>query len=274
MIERIEKLRWVIAIAFILVILACSKTWEFREENDYFSTLNLDSEYTQGIRYQQTDDDRTVGIGQRIYTPRHKWVDYTPGERPYSAVLYGDLQIRQQLDEEIYYTYGATVGVVGPAALGKEAQCNVHALLGQRCPVGWRSQLDNEPVFSLSTGLNATQAIRLYDIPIEDRSAIVANAGTLISGIEATKSYRYGYGPFFVAAGPIARLVLRDITLDGNTYQRSASVNKRHLVRGLQSEIGISIYTYEIAIAFDIQTREYSGQPHGYWYGGVIIRHK
>jgi len=127
----------------LLMLTACSETatWKLRETNDYFTALNNDHAYTQGLELSRQQGRDTIALGQDIYTPRSKR-EYIPPktERPYGGYLYASWSRR--FDS---YTAAIKPGWVGPGALGKEAQCGVHRILGQYCPYGWATQISNRP---------------------------------------------------------------------------------------------------------------------------------
>lgn len=139
--------------SFMLLITFASggcadRSWKLRETNDYFTLLNDDHGYTQGLELSTRRGRDTLGIGQDIYTPEHKR-ERIPrrDERPYAGYLYA---FWERVDGD--YTYTVRPGWIGPHALGKDAQCGVHLALGQDCPAGWPEQISDRPTLEASVG--------------------------------------------------------------------------------------------------------------------------
>ena len=77
-----------------------------------------------------------------------------------------------------------SVGVVGPAALGEEAQKFIHSLSGDPKPRGWTHQLENEPALLLhyrrSWFRTVHQSNNLeMEIGIHDNSRVFIQTNTL-----------------------------------------------------------------------------------------------
>jgi lipid A 3-O-deacylase len=235
-------MRFIQVLSLALLIGCAPGKWTFKEENDYFSTLNWDSEYTQGVSLEHEANGKRWAVGQKIYTPRHKWEPVPiPGERPYSALFHVEHSRTESIAPELRLDYGLTVGLVGPGALGKEAQCGVHALLGQRCPAAWHTQLDNEPVFATNGALITQDRTSLLGVAALSESSLGVTIGTLETSASGAYMTRGEFGRYHVAAGPRTKLVLRDITLDGNTFQDSPRVDKHHVVNSIDAELGAPI---------------------------------
>ena len=112
-------------------------------ENDFFA--GSDHHYTNGVQAAFVVSPRTViAIGQRIYTPTNTDSRIPdPADRPYAGWLYGMADVRLPADGTIDHLT-VSLGVVGPAALGRQAQNAVHRMLGQQRAQGWDSQIGSE----------------------------------------------------------------------------------------------------------------------------------
>ncbi|HRM82936.1 MAG TPA: lipid A deacylase LpxR family protein, partial [Acidovorax temperans] len=71
-----------------------------------------------------------------------------------------------------------------------------------------------------------------------------------------------------------ARWVLHDITLDGNTFKSSHSVDKRSLVADVGYGVAITQGNWRIAIARYHRTREFRGQNEIPVYGTITVGRK
>lgn len=144
--------------------------------------------------------------------------------------------------------------VVGPVSRAEQTQIRIHELIGSEIPQGWDNHLENEPVFRLE----GEHIIRFSDTDFSQTTAFdsslytQADAGNLLSdagvGITlrignqldenyahinpiparsantfiAPQSRRFNWQVFLSV---YARYVSNDITLDGNTFKDSHSVD-------------------------------------------------
>src|SRR5882724_3242873 len=301
------------------------------EENDSLF-LDSDDHYTQGLRIGWLGPDVAQGsgwnepfdrlggvlpvfgagegersrryalsFGQSFFTPNVITANPPdPRDRPYAGWLYLGADLLQDTDRRMLEHLELQVGVVGPAALGKEVQRGWHAFIGATKPEGWDSQLQNEPgvVLSYERKWRFTLA--------GDRGSgvdVIPELGGTVGNVftygEAGVMLRIGhnlqadYGParirpalsgtdyfnrdyldgdfgiygFFGAQG---RAVARNIFLDGNSFRSSASVDKEPLVADLQA--GVSLF-WTSGIRLDVsvvhRTDEFEGQ-HGADAFGIV----
>lgn len=91
-------------------------------------------------------------IGQTMSTPSDITIaNPDDNELPYSAVLAltnSYLAVTEKYADRV----STTIGIVGPAALGEEAQKFVHEIVDADKPQGWDTQLENELVFQFTRG--------------------------------------------------------------------------------------------------------------------------
>ena len=99
---------------------------------DTFEQQNMIATFAQGI-YTPTDFSRS---------------DLIVDDRPYAAALLVGLGYNGREGDRLRTTQ-LQFGIVGPAALGKQAQDAVHGITGSEKFLGWDNQLENEPVFRI-----------------------------------------------------------------------------------------------------------------------------
>ena len=200
----------------------------------------------------------SISIEQLMFTPEDvSNPEFPPEDRPFagwlnltgSAFAISDSQLeRWQLG----------VGVVGPASLAEQSQKATHTLTAQTQPVGWESQLPNEPTLQLGWD-------RQWRIPIPYRpgglslevSPMLGGAvGNAVTGVEAGSFIRLGdnipldFGPprlrslaggsaffrpqqgfgWYLYAGAAGRYKAHDIFLDGSLFQDTDSVDKEPFI--------------------------------------------
>ena len=140
---------------------------------------------------------RTIShsISQRLFTPSDiEAAVPDPRDLPYSALLYL-LSTATVQDEDRLRALSLGLGVVGPLALGEEAQRTVHRWIGSTEPEGWDSQVGNEPLLHLAL----EQRDRLTHVGsrggfnADVLSELQAAIGTLQTAAHASLTVRGGY---------------------------------------------------------------------------------
>lgn len=92
----------------------------------------------------------SAGFGQQIYTPEHTdRSSLQKDDRPYAGYLYGLLALHAKRYNRLD-TIELAGGVIGPSALGKQAQNETHRLFSVDTAKGWKHQLRDEPALMLT----------------------------------------------------------------------------------------------------------------------------
>jgi hypothetical protein len=252
-----------------------------------------------------------ISVGQSLYTPQDKGAVLPPAnDRPYAAWLYAGFSlqtIRYDANKDVpdpirQDTWELALGIVGPAALGRQTQNGFHALIGAPKAHGWDSQLHNEP------GVNLTYErrwrlgrMKLFDEPIKLRFDMVPMAGFTVGNVNTYAAVgglvRLGenlgndFGPprirpslpgsesidlesgfgWYVFAGVNGEAVLRNITLDGNTFRHSPSVDKKPFVGDLTAGLTLFIGSSRLSYTYVLRSKEFDGQKGLDQYGAVTF---
>jgi hypothetical protein len=193
------------------------------------------------------------------------------------------------------------IGVVGPSAFAEETQNFVHDLVGGERFEGWDHQLRDEPVFrilqqrlhkrtmtkptwmsdvifhyggsvgNLTTFVNAGAEVRIGGwVPDNFGSApalpVAENTAPTIGPIFSETVRVHGFAALDV------RYVMHDITLDGNSFKDSASVDREDWVADLGIGVAAHYGNWKIAFARYFRTREFRGQDSDAQLGSLTIR--
>ncbi len=314
-------------------------TFNLYFENDLFA--ETDQNYTNGIRLAWVSPDLTdyikdrslprwirslnrrltffhpsykglqrnlvFSIGQTIYTPSDiNATQVVKDERPYAGWLYSSMAYHIKNQNELD-SLEIQIGVVGPAAQGKETQDFIHDLRGFEKFQGWDNQLENELGIALiyehkdkvinrtdrygnfgydvithfggalgnvATYLNAGAEIRFgWLIPNDFGTSAVRPGGDN----SAPGAYwdprinnpdRWGVHAFISVDG---RFVGRDIFLDGNTIRDSHSVDKKLGVADFAVGVSTVFSGFKVSFAKVFRTKEFKGQDHHHSYGSLSI---
>jgi hypothetical protein len=250
-----------------------------------------------------------VGLGQSIFTPEDIEANPAPAdEHPYAGWLYLQLLVAAKQDTprgvapDFLDTYELEFGVVGPAAMGRQAQRGLHQILGAPDPKGWDSQLHDEFAFAASFDRHWNTLRLSTDLGPGVEAAITTtaglSAGTLRTEAHGGVSLTIGqnlpaegyFGPprvrpslggveFFtggpaswsIFAGVAGRAVAHNLFLDGNTFRDSPSVDKETWVGDVQAGFTASVGDWRLAYAFVVRTEEFKSQRSQQDFGTLSI---
>lgn len=244
-----------------------------------------------------------VSLQHALYTPADKTaVDVLPDDRPYAAALLFSVGYNAREGNSLRASH-LRLGVVGPAAYGQEVQDAWHQFIGVRRFQGWDNQLHNEPVFqfiherlqkhvfasqpgaglgqdfiwhwggalgNFGTHANAGFEWRLgWRLPDDFGSAPLRPAGENAAPRTGAGVDQGWGGHLFVNMD--SRWVLRDITLDGNTFRSSHHVDKKKFVTDLGFGLAFTYDNWKFALARYFRTQEFEEQRERPVYGSFTI---
>jgi hypothetical protein len=246
------------------------------------------------------ENNVTVTFSQGMFTPDESELNPPdPFDRPYAGMLIAGIQYNGR-DATTMRSTRLDVGFVGPSALAEQTQDIVHAALGADEFQGWDYQLDHEPVVRV-----LHQRLRKLDLRRAPRTmdAIVHYGGSIGNlnsfgniGVELrfgpvlpddfgtapapqggarapSRSYGSARKPSVHGfVGLDARYVAHDITLDGNTWHQSASVEREPLVADLA--LGFATYwgAWQITVARYFRTKEFATEVEDTTFGSITIQ--
>lgn len=298
----------------------------FNSENDLYGG-GTDRNYTNGARvtwfeagkqppgiFDRIDDivptfkiNKTTSIyyslGHNLYTPKDiTRTTQDPNDRPWAAFLYGSAGLVSITDNHMDEVE-ATLGIVGPAALGRQVQSFVHEHISNSpTPRGWDNQLKNEPGIMLSWqrrwperyGIEGPMGLSVGVEP--HLGATVGNIYTYANGGLSLRlspaSGRFqddptrvrpsmpGTGAFSVPEGVFTwqifggvegRAVAQNIFLDGNTFADSYSVDKVPFVMDASAGVAFTYGRTRLSYAVVYRSREFQKQEEGDVFGTVSL---
>ncbi|HOO82538.1 MAG TPA: lipid A deacylase LpxR family protein [Alphaproteobacteria bacterium] len=241
-------------------------------------------------------------LGQNIYTPEDiRIAANQDNDRPWAAFLYGSVGLAT-LENNHIDELEVTLGIVGPEALGEQAQKFIHShVTSSPTPKGWRHQLDFEPGLIISAQRRWPGAyhktIGDYRLRAEPNvNASLGNIYTYIgSGVSLSFGPYQGYlqdtpprvrpampgsGYFetpdqnwswYLFAGLDGRLMGHNIFLDGNTFKSSHSVDKKPFVGDVSAGVAFTLGNYRLSYAINGRSKEFDGQKGTSVFGSLTL---
>ncbi|WNK00266.1 lipid A deacylase LpxR family protein [Thalassospiraceae bacterium LMO-JJ14] len=305
-------------------------TWTVNVENDRIA--NTDRHYTNGVRLgwvSEPEDGNNLPevrdtlqtlyplaevrggrlgleLGHNMYTPADTEArTLISDDRPYAGWLYGSASLYAETGKGIGEHFTETldkvaleVGIVGPAALGKQVQNEYHKLIGVATSKGWENQLDNEPGVNLIGERKwRHKALRFAGFEADAIPHVGASLGNVYTHLNGGVTLRIGqelyvdYGPplirpslsgfgainpaekfsWYAFAGVDGRWVVQNIFLDGNTFTDSHSVDKKNLVGDFVAGVSMTYRNVRIAFTHVMRTREFDTQTKTDRFGAVSL---
>jgi lipid A 3-O-deacylase len=192
-------------------------------------------------------------LGQNLYTPRDITIAAAqPYDRPWAAWLYLGGVAQRAIGDRLH-TVEFDLGVIGPAALGKEVQSNWHHLIGVRQPKGWSNQGGSEPAFLVSYlqkrryGNDSVDVVAHGGVTVGTVMTLarggamlrlgqrmsgfgpdtIEPGGAMLQGTRASGAASRAGSEWYVFAGVDHRLVAYNIFLDGPVFRDGPSVDRR-----------------------------------------------
>ncbi len=249
-----------------------------------------------------------LAIGQNLYTPPNIHTTAPqPLDRPYAAWLYGSVAFEVYQPPRFFAngeraidrldTLEVTFGMVGPGALGKQAQNNVHHLIGVLPADGWPTQIHNEPgmnfAFERKYRFSTTDSRHGWGADFIPHAGFslgniftFANAGFEIRGGwhlpadfgtnlirpsgDSNSEVRPPFSVFLFGEVD-GRAVARDITLDGNSFRSSARVTKNPLVGDMLAGFAIGTRHWQVNYTQAVRSREFTLQKKADNFGSISM---
>lgn len=214
-------------------------------DNDYFATT--DENYTQGYSFELVSPFLAKNPVNRILL-KHKLgevraglsfehIGFTPnqyeklpiqvGDRPFAAVaMLKSFSISLDTADKSRISSNLSVGIMGPAAKGRQIQTGIHKLTGDRVPYGWTNQIENHLMLNYGVDYEKEvfrhkNAFALYGNASARLGTIFTNASvgvtTTFGIINSPYSSQFKSNKFqlFGYIQPLVTAVAYDATLQG-----------------------------------------------------------
>lgn len=239
-----------------------------------------------------------VRFGQGIFTPEDPLATgLIADDRPYAGALLLGVGYNARRGDDLHATL-LSVGVLGPSSRAEQTQRAIHRLTGSEDFRGWDNQLRDEGLLWLQhersrrvggragghwdavthwggglgtpiTYANAGFELRLgRRLPDDFGSSPVRLAGDNTAPGGVPRERRLAWHGFLATD---AQWVLRDVTLDGNTWRRSHRVDRRPLLAEVTLGFAATRGRWKFALARTWRTREFEGQREAPSFGSFTV---
>lgn len=297
-----------IALIAIMLISSVAMADEFSisAENDFI--FGTDNHYTHGTKlnyiwdgsfsvfdgvYKDRSKLTTFTLGQYIYTPHDKKAtEPILTDRPYCGLLYVGLSLSAR--DNVWCDYWELdFGTVGPNSFAEESQNTIHKWIDSAEAMGWDNQIGNE----LGLDLIYQKKYRWrWDNTFDVIPHVGACVGNLFDYVNGGAFARLGFNlpddfgiqrmeptprifktswwdnfSIFAFADCDNRYVLRNITLDGNTWKDSQSIDKESYVRDFEYGGSLRMFFLSLTYGQNARTKEFVGQPHPESFATAVI---
>jgi lipid A 3-O-deacylase len=275
-------------------------------ENDYFS--KTDEFYTQGMNYEYVDPriakfplshlvfrsskaqvKNGISIEHIGFTPssiRHPEILY--GDRPFAAAAYlKTFSVLNDTLRKIRLSCVLSTGIIGPAALGEQIQKRIHKWIGDKQPLGWQNQIQNDVVFNYQVDIEKNLISFRQLLMINTKAG--AMAGTLYDKIYGSTIIMIGFfeNPFksfissknkyqiYLYAEPKINLIGYDASLQGGIFNHRSPyiISSRDINRIVfQNNAGMVVKINRLNLEYfqSYLSQEFRSKGSHHW-GGIRI---
>lgn len=262
--------------------------------NDFFTPNNTDRNLTNGIKvgfisdklpdfmdWYKTEGSRdyyVVTLTQEMYTPEDiSRTDYNNNDRPYAGWLYATVTIAKRTDNTLNMTV-LDVGVVGPNSQADETQKKFHSIIESPQPMGWKHQLNNEMGVNIKKYFGKTVRYSKNTVDADLTGIIGGSVGNIDTSLSATVVARLGYNvpddmlmygyesgdsqdfSFYTFAGVSGSYVIRDIFLDGNSFDNGPSIEKYRNIGNAFVGAALRYKSFELSYTYIKESKRFVGQ--------------
>ena len=246
-------------------------------------------------------------LGQKMFTPENILDSKPiPDDRPYAGWLYAGLVYQRRNDHSAHFAtmenFELDLGIVGPESMADNAQILIHRWrFPEDIPEGWKNQIHDEPGFLFKYAqtwrysLNDCTA-RFFDVlpragfeagnvAVFGTVGVTARLGINVPqdfGVQILDSPASANGgmnqathrfALYTFAGVDGRCVVRDISLDGNTFRTSQSVGKYNFVNDLSWGVAVDFCRhFELSWTQITRSKEFVGQVHKDVFGSINLK--
>jgi len=291
---------------------AKEKYFRYDYSNDFFT--GTDFYFTQGIEFEYgnpglesspimrplisfKEADRSLyslGIHYIGYTPKDPYERAVQiGDRPFFNSFYIDHKLASiKLDSHLKYINSIELGLFGPITGGDWVHKGIHKLTGNRRPLGWPNQIENDIIINYSFDLEKFKYFfsEIIEASASFRGQIGSNKTRVGSGVNLkigrihTLKDQVEWGanpkntPFYAYFRPEVWYAIYDASLQGGIFSRDSiyTIKTNEIERIVTKMIlGIAFSIGNFQIQYDqawISKEFKTGDSHAWGHLGITRR--
>ena len=234
----------------------------------------------------------------QIYTPNNiEQRGLIVDDRPYAGMVYGGISLyedvpmgswRQSTDLHL------DIGLVGPSSLADSIQREVHRITESDRPNGWNNQLGDEFIVNVTMRRQWWNSSPLIGKEFSHGPSVSAALGNLYTYASAGYSVRWGSEAagiptltpnpgsrhymvgkegwqWYLFASVDGYYMAQNLTLDGNTFRNSHSVDRREWVGDVSAGLALAWDDWQVTYAAVQRSREFDGQEEQDKFGSITL---
>ena len=214
----------------------------------------------------------------QIYTPDNiEERRLIEDDRPYAGLVYGGISLyedvpmgnwRQATDLHL------DIGLVGPSSLADSIQREVHRITDSDRPNGWNNQLGDEAIVNVAMRRQWWHSSPFIGKQFAHGPSVGAALGNLYTYASAGYSVRWGdeaSGIPTLTPNPGSRHMAQNLTLDGNSFRNSHSVDRKEWVGDISAGLALAWEDWQVTYAAVQRSREFDGQEEQDKFGALTL---
>lgn len=234
----------------------------------------------------------------QIYTPDDiRRSELIEDDRPYAGLVYGGLSLYEDIPMGSWQQatdLHVDIGLVGPSSLADSVQREVHRITNSDRPNGWDNQLGDEPLLNVTMRRQWWHNVPLAGKRFAHGPSLSVALGNLNTYASAGYSVRWGDDAsgiptltpnpgnrgrmtsttgwqWYLFANVEGYYVAHNLTLDGNVFSSSHSVDSKEWVGEASAGLALAWDQWQVTYAAVERTREFDGQERQDKYGAVTL---
>lgn len=234
----------------------------------------------------------------QIYTPDDiRRSELIEDDRPYAGLVYGGLSLYEDIPMGSWQQatdLHVDIGLVGPSSLADSVQREVHRITNSDRPNGWDNQLGDEPLLNVTMRRQWWHNVPLAGKRFAHGPSLSVALGNLNTYASAGYSVRWGDDAsgiptltpnpgnrgrmtsttgwqWYLFANVEGYYVAHNLTLDGNVFSNSHSVDSKEWVGEASAGLALAWDQWQVTYAAVERTREFDGQEKQDKYGAVTL---
>ncbi|RUR39149.1 lipid A deacylase LpxR family protein [Vreelandella populi] len=244
-------------------------------------------------------DSVAFRLVHQIYTPDNiERLELIEDDRPYAGLVYVGMSLYEDIPVGNSWQQATDlhldVGLVGPSSLADSIQREVHRITNSDRPRGWDNQLDDEPLLNLTMRRQWWHNVPFAGKRLAHGPGVSVALGNLNTYASAGYGVRWGDDAsgiptltpnpgnrgrmlsmtgwqWYLFANVEGYYVAHNLTLDGNVFSNSHSVDRKEWVGEAAAGLALAWDEWQVTYAAVQRTREFDGQDQQDKYGAITL---